>query len=120
MATVNNKNGTSAADTIKVTESDLTVNAGSGNDKINLVSGSRNKIFGEAGNDTITVESGAGTGNKLYGDAGNDTINAKESSNSVTATAETERTQYMVAPAVILCTAVQAMTSCTVARVMIT
>ena len=76
--------GTTAADTIIVTESDVTVNAGAGNDIITVAGGSRNVIHGDAGNDRITVESGAGADNTLYGDAGNDVINAKAGKNSVT------------------------------------
>ena len=67
--------GTAGADEIIVTESNVTVNAGAGDDIISLVGGSRNVIHGDGGNDTIIVKSGAGTGNKLYGDAGNDIIN---------------------------------------------
>ena len=85
--------GTNAADTITVKESDVTVNAGLGNDSININSGSRNKvrgqqdndtltvnggsnsfIWGGSGSDTIAVNSGIGTGNKIYGEADADTI----------------------------------------------
>ena len=76
--------GTNAADVITVVESDVTVNAGAGNDTITIASGSRNVIHGDAGDDTIVVNKNAGTGNKIYGDTGDDTINAQESINAVT------------------------------------
>ena len=84
MASIKNGNGTSAADNITVTENDLTVNAGLGDDTITISSGSGNVIHGDGGDDAILVESGAGTNNKLYGDAGNDTIDARESVSKVT------------------------------------
>lgn len=76
--------GTTAAAAIKVTESDVTVNAEAGNDTITISSGNRNIIHGDEGNDTIVIEKNAGTGNKIYGDAGDDTVKAQESSKSVT------------------------------------
>lgn len=75
--------GTSGADIIIVTESDVTVNAGAGNDTITISNGSRNVIHGDADNDNIIVKSGAGTDNTVYGDPGDDIINAKEVNNSI-------------------------------------
>ena len=66
--------GTAKADKIKVTESDVIVNAGKGNDIITLSKGKKNIIHGDAGIDTIAIEKKAGTGNKIYGDAGKDKI----------------------------------------------
>ncbi len=72
--------GTNAADVLTIKHSQVTVNAGKGNDKINVNSGSKHKIYGEAGKDTITVGAKAGTGMKVYGDdakgkvTGNDTF----------------------------------------------
>ena len=74
-------NGTNAADTLTVKHSQITVNAGKGNDKINVTKGSSHKIYGEAGKDTITIGAKAGSGTKIYGDdaknklTGNDTFN---------------------------------------------
>ena len=76
--------GTNAANTITVTESDVSVYAGAGNDTITVSGGSRVIVHGEGGNDTIDVLKNAGTGNKLYGDDGDDTITATENSNSIT------------------------------------
>ena len=73
MATITNKSGTSAADKITVTASDLTVNAGLGDDEITLTGGSRNVIHGDDGADTIVAESGAGN-DTLYGDNGGDVL----------------------------------------------
>ena len=86
-------NGTNAADTITVKESDVIVNAGFGNDSINVISGSRNKVSGQqdddtmtisggsnstflggSGKDTFKIEAGIGSGNKIYGEAGEDTM----------------------------------------------
>ena len=73
--------GTNAADVLTVKHSQVTVNAGKGNDKINVNSGSKHRIYGDAGKDTITVGAKAGTGMKVYGDdakgklTGNDTFN---------------------------------------------
>ena len=72
--------GTSVADTLTVKHTQVTVNAGKGNDKINVNSGSSHKIYGEAGNDTIVIAAKAGSGLKVYGDdasnklTGNDTF----------------------------------------------
>ena len=72
--------GTASADVLTVKHSQVTVNAGKGNDTINVTKGSSHKIYGEAGKDTITVKS-TGTGMRIYGDdakgtlTGNDTFN---------------------------------------------
>ena len=72
--------GTASADVLTVKHSQVTVNAGKGNDTINVTKGSSHKIYGEAGKDTITVKS-TSTGMKIYGDdaksklTGNDTFN---------------------------------------------
>ena len=72
--------GTASADVLTVKHSQVTVNAGKGNDTIIITKGSSHKIYGEAGKDTITVKS-TGTGMKVYGDdakgklTGNDTFN---------------------------------------------
>ena len=72
--------GTNAADVLTVKHTQVTVNAGKGNDKINVNGGSSHKIYGEAGNDTIIVAAKAGSGSKFYGDdakgkvTGNDTF----------------------------------------------
>ena len=60
--------GTNSADVLTVKHTQVTVNAGKGNDKINVNSGSSHKIYGEVGNDTIIVAAKAGSGSKIYGD----------------------------------------------------
>lgn len=73
--------GTNVADVLTVKHSQVTVNAGKGNDTINVTKGSKHNIYGEAGKDTITIGAKAGTGMKVYGDdakgklTGNDTFN---------------------------------------------
>ena len=75
--------GTISADVLTVKHSQVTVNAGKGNDKINVTKGSRHKIVGEAGNDTIVIAAKAGSGSKICGDdvksrlKGNDAFNIK-------------------------------------------
>ena len=70
--------GTNAADVLTVKHSQVTVNAGKGNDKINVNSGSSHKIYGEAGNDTIIVASKAGSGSKIYGDDAKNKLTGKD------------------------------------------
>ena len=62
-------NGTSVVDNIKVWESDVTVNAGSGDDVINIKAGTGSTVNGQAGNDEIYIHAGSHT---VYGGAGND------------------------------------------------
>ena len=64
--------GTKNADTIAVTESGITVNAGLGDDIIKVTKGNSSKIYGQAGKDKITVSSGKS--HVIHGNAGNDII----------------------------------------------
>ena len=50
--------GTNAADVLTIKHSQVTVNAGKGNDKINVNSGSSHKIYGEAGEEGIPRQRG--------------------------------------------------------------
>ena len=70
--------GTNAADVLTVKHTQVTVNAGKGNDKINVNSGSSHKIYGEAGNDTIIVAAKAGSGSKFYGDDAKNKLTGKD------------------------------------------
>lgn len=70
--------GTNAADVLTVKHTQVTVNAGKGNDKINVNSGSSHKIYGEAGNDTIIVAAKAGSGSKIYGDDAKNKLTGKD------------------------------------------
>ena len=70
--------GTNAADVLTVKHTQVTVNAGKGNDKINVNSGSSHKIYGEAGNDTIIVAAKAGAGSKFYGDDAKNKLTGKD------------------------------------------
>ena len=70
--------GTNSADVLTVKHTQVTVNAGKGNDKINVNSGSSHKIYGEAGNDTIIVAAKAGSGSKIYGDDAKGKLTGKD------------------------------------------
>ncbi len=70
--------GTNAADVLTVKHSQVTVNAGKGNDKINVNSGSKHRIYSEAGNDTIIVAAKAGSGSKIYGDDAKNKLTGKD------------------------------------------
>ena len=70
--------GTNSADVLTVKHTQVTVNAGKGNDKININSGSSHKIYGEAGNDTIIVAAKAGSGSKFYGDDAKGKLTGKD------------------------------------------
>lgn len=65
-------NGTKKADNLTVNESNVTLNAGKGNDTITIKKGKNSVIHGDAGNDKIYIN--GGSNNDIYGDAGKDTI----------------------------------------------
>lgn len=98
---IKNKNGTKKADELLINKSNLTINAGKGNDVITLSKGRKNKIYGGSGADTITlsgsknnsvygngdkdtiiVEKKAATGNKIYGNDGDDIITITKTAGS--------------------------------------
>ncbi len=81
MTSVKNKSklaGTNAADVLTVKHTQITVNAGKGNDKINVKSGAGHKIYGEAGNEMIVIAAKAGAGSKVYGDDAKGKLTGKD------------------------------------------